>query len=90
MTDLTRHNPVSNDSKLTMDLLTIYDEFVEMQDTYAFLCDAITSLLQTHSELDHTTLEGMRGFANEAKHSASELRERFKNVLEQSRAREDL
>lgn len=88
MPTLPPNTAVSNDSKLVMDLLALYDAFVEIQDTYAFLGDAITSLLQTHSELEYATLEGMRAFANEAKHSAGELKDRFKNVLEQCRAKE--
>lgn len=88
MPDLPFHGPVSNDSKFTADLVNTYDRFVELQDAYSFLCDAITALMETHSELDHSTLEGMRAFSDDAKQTAGELKASFQDIMEQCRARE--
>lgn len=88
MPDLPFQAPGSNDSKFTADLVTVYDKFIELQDTYAFLCDAITALMETNSELDHSTLEGMRAFADNAKQTANELKRNFKELLEECRAME--
>lgn len=90
MPDLPFQQPGSNDSKFTADLVTIYDKFVELQDTYAFLCDAITALMETNSELDHSTLEGMRAFSDDTKQTAGELKRSFKDLLEECRAKERL
>ncbi len=65
------------------DLVSFYDEFVELQDAYAFLGDAITALMRIDTELDHTTLEGMSAFANDTKQSAGELKKKLKAILEQ-------
>ena len=88
MPDLPFQKRVSNDSKFTMDLVNVYDRFVELQDTYSFLCDAITALMETNSELDHSTLEGMRAFSDNTKQTASKLKDGFEDLLEQCRERE--
>lgn len=83
MTDFSPHKSGSNCSGLGPDLVTFYDEFVELQDAYAFLGDAITALMRTNAELDRATLEGMSAFANDTKQSAGELKGKLKIILEQ-------
>lgn len=90
MPNLPARKSVSNDSKFTMDLVAVYDKFVELQDTYAFLCEAITALMENNSELDHSTLEGMRAFSEDTKQTASELKKDFDDLLEQCWANEHL
>lgn len=71
---------------LCLDLLALYDELVEHQDSCTFFCDAVTALLADSAELERGTLEGLNEFAERLRQGRSDLREKFKNVQEKCSA----
>lgn len=64
---------------LEVDLLTLYDDFVEFNDYCSFLCDAIPALFIEYAESEHDshTVQGLKRHCGDLKERA----ERLESVL---------
>jgi hypothetical protein len=65
---------------LHMDLVNLYDDFVEFHDTCSFFCDALSTMLTARTEFNQSTLEGIRDFSDYLAHKGAEMKERFRQV----------
>lgn len=63
-----------------VDLLGFYDDFVEFQSQCAFFCDAVTTLMTQHQELDKATLEGICGYSTSIKSRMLTLKQQLKTI----------
>ena len=67
---------------LSADLLHLYEEFVEFQDSCAFFCDAMTAMLKSQSELGPSTLEGVADFSQHIKTNGGVLKAKLRGIQE--------
>ncbi|MFT7559727.1 MAG: hypothetical protein ACI93R_001642 [Flavobacteriales bacterium] len=58
-----------------VDLLTVYDDFVEFNDYCSFLCDAIPALFVEYaeSERDSPTMQGLKRHCGDLKEKTEKL-----------------
>lgn len=75
-------DPRLRDRQRAQELLMFYDEFAEFQSSCAFFCDAVTGILQAEAEVELNTLEGIRAYSEQIKHTASGLKERLNLIRE--------
>ena len=76
-------SPYSFDKSLNVDLLNFYDDFVELHDHCAFLCDAYASLAGADEPLEASTVMGLKPYGYWVK----ERMETLKRELQALRAR---
>lgn len=65
-------------------LLMFYDDFVEFQCSCAFLCDAVTAMLQSNVEVEHETREGVNAYSDQIKQAARDLKKKLDAIHEMS------
>lgn len=79
MSDLKLSQP-SAPYDLCLDLVNLYDDFVEFHDTCSFFCDAVATMLAARTEFEESTLEGVVDFSNYLKQNGASMKERFRQV----------
>lgn len=63
-------------------LLIFYDDFVEFQESCAFLCDAIASMVGEEDRFDPCTASGIKEFCHSVKDRSQQLRRELKKIQE--------
>jgi hypothetical protein len=69
-----------------VDLLTIYDDFVEFNDYCSFLCDAIPALFVEYAESEHDshTVQGLKRHCSDLKEKSEKLESILNALYQQS------
>ena len=69
-----------------VDLLTVYDDFVEFNDYCSFLCDAIPALFVEYAESEHDshTVQGLKRYCSDLKERSEKLESRLNTLYQQS------
>lgn len=75
--------PTNPSYESAVDLTLLFDELIDIQDSYAFFCDAITAMMRNNSGLERSTLEGMDGFAEHNRQRSEALKRKFQELLKQ-------
>lgn len=74
MNDISPPEATLRERQRSRNFLVLYDDFVEFQCSCAFLCDAVTGMLQSYAEIDSETLEGVRAYSDQVKQTARDLK----------------
>lgn len=67
-------------------MLIFYDDFVEFEESCAFLCDAVASMAGDEERFDASTAMGIKQFCASVKDRAQELRLELKKLQQQGTA----
>lgn len=67
--------PPNKRQPLSTDLLTLYDEFAELDACYAFFCDAVASISKEDDSLDDSSAEGLCFFSQWLKEKSAAFKE---------------
>ena len=59
---------------LPLDLLALYDEFVELDACSAFFCDAVAAITSKEDLLDDSSAEGLRFFSQWLKEKSTSFK----------------
>lgn len=70
---------------LNTDLLHFYDNFVELHDHCAFLCDAVACLAADGASLDDSTARGVSRYCHWMKSRMDALKDDLKHIREKAR-----
>lgn len=73
------------DLPLSIELLNLYEEFVEHHSNCTFLFDAVTCMLNSNTEMDPVAVEGLSSLSWQMRRKAGELKEEFKRLHQKSR-----
>lgn len=75
---------------LSVELLDLYDEFVDLHSNCAFLFDAVACMVKGNTEIDPVAIEGLSSLSWQARRKAEQLKEAFKHLHQKSRKLEEL
>jgi hypothetical protein len=69
-----------------VELLTVYDDFVEFNDYCSFLCEAIPALFVEYAESEHDshTVQGLKRHCSDLKEKAEKLESVLNTLYQQS------
>jgi len=69
-----------------VDLLSVYDDYVEFNDYCSFLCDAIPALFVEYAESEHAshTVQGLKRHCSDLKEKAEKLESVLNTLYQQS------
>lgn len=82
MRELPPNEPTVLDRQRSQELLMFYDDFMDLQDSCAFFCDAVICLLDAESGVDPSTMDGLRSYADRMKRLGGELKGRLEAMRE--------
>lgn len=82
MNDISPPEPTLRERQRSRNLIMFYDDFVEFHCSCAFLCDAVTGMLQSNAEVDSETLEGIRAYSDQVKQAARDLKKKLDAIQE--------
>lgn len=70
----------SSDEALSLDLLRVYDDFIELKSSYFFLLEAVTALMMVNNDFDRVAVDGISSLADQIKGRSEVLCEELKAV----------
>ena len=72
------------ETPMAPNLLQVYDDFVDLHDDCAFMCEAFASLVGKETLLDESTAIGARRFCHWMKRRMGELKEDLSEINEKA------
>ncbi len=69
-----------NETPIKIDLIHFYDEFVELQDCYSFMCEAFSGLIAEGNLVDEETAMGANQFCLWIKHRMQKLKDNLNQI----------
>lgn len=76
---------INEDVPLSVELLNLYEEFVELHSNCSFLFDAVSCMLKSNIDIDPVAAEGLSSLSWQMKRKAGELKEELKRLHQKSR-----
>lgn len=83
MRELSLEDPTILNRQRSQELLMFYDDFLDLQDSCSFFCDAVMCLLEVEAALDPSTMEGVRSYSDRIKRLGGELKGRLELIREE-------
>lgn len=84
---MSNHSPEDTDADLplSIELLDLYEEFVEHHSNCSFLFDAVSRMLKSNTAVDPVAVDGLSSLSWQMKHKTGELKEEFQRLHQKSR-----